>query len=59
MSLVLLESTLVVAKLLYHFDMTMDPETCGEWPVHKGHFVPTRGSLWLGVKARGDVNSHH
>ncbi|KAF2173632.1 hypothetical protein M409DRAFT_15910 [Zasmidium cellare ATCC 36951] len=48
--LVLLEATLIVAKLLFAFDMTLDPKNCGDWPVHKGHFVPTRGSLFIGLK---------
>lgn len=56
-SLVLLESTLVVAKLIFAFDMSLDPTDCGKWPNHKGHFVPTRDSLYLAVTFQPDDSS--
>jgi hypothetical protein len=49
---VLLEATIMVAKLLFSFDMSVDLLNCGEWPFHRGHFVPTRGALFIDMKAR-------
>ena len=48
-SLALLEATLMVAKLLFSFDMSIDLSNCGDWPVHKGHVTPFIGSLFIEV----------
>ena len=45
-----LEAGLFIANFLYNFDMELRDSP--DWPVHKGHFVPTRGPLFVNVKAR-------
>ena len=45
-----LEAGFFIARFLYNFDMELRESP--DWPVHKGHFVPTRGPLFVSVKAR-------
>ncbi|KZF21950.1 cytochrome P450 [Xylona heveae TC161] len=50
--LVIIEAGLILAKILFEFDMELDASCGPRWPINRGHLVPTRQPLVVTVKSR-------
>ncbi|KAF7186799.1 Versicolorin B desaturase [Pseudocercospora fuligena] len=49
------EMRLILAKVLYHFDVELDPSQTGDWFDQKSYGVWFKGPLQVRLKARADI----
>lgn len=49
-SLVIIEASLILAQILFNFDMELQLPSSHEWPKRNGHLVPNKRPLFLKVR---------
>lgn len=49
-SLVIIEASLILARILFDFDMELQLPSSHDWPKRNGHLVPNKRPLFLRVK---------
>jgi hypothetical protein len=47
-SLVIIEASLILAQMLFEFDMQLDSSS-HKWPARKGHLVPVKRPLFVKI----------